>query len=86
MERHHFNHAMTIISNSKLNILERMNGTDYRMCLKYMEEAILATDLSQYFAYKSKSAELAKSGQYDKSKAEHRQLVRTLRNLFFSKK
>ena len=75
MERHHFNHAMTIISNSKLNILERMSGSDYRMCLKYMEEAILATDLSQYFANKSKSVELAKSGQYDKSKSEHRYLV-----------
>ena len=66
---------MTIISNDKLNILDRMSGSDYRMCLKYMEEAIIATDLSQYFANKGKNTELAKSGLYDKSKSDHRYLV-----------
>lgn len=75
MERHHFNHAMTIISNDNMNILERMNSNQYRQCLEYMEEAILATDLALFFAKKSKASELAKSGKYDKENPEHRSLV-----------
>ena len=75
MERHHFNHAMTILSNERLNILERMNSKNYRECLEYMESAILATDLATYFANRTKAAELAKSGKYDKSNNDHRTLV-----------
>lgn len=75
MERHHFNHAMTILSNPKLNILERIPSNDYRKCLQYMEEAILATDLASFFNNKAKARELATSGRYDKDNPEHRHLV-----------
>ncbi len=75
MERHHFNHAMTILSNENLNIIDRMGPDDYRLCLQNMEEAILATDLAQFMSKKAKATEVAKSGKYDKSNPEHRSLV-----------
>ena len=75
MERHHFNHSMSILSNDKLNILARLSAEDYRGCLQNMEEAILATDLAQFLGKKAKCSELAKSGQYDKNNPEHRSLV-----------
>ncbi len=76
MERHHFNHAMTILSNQKLNILGRLHSSDYRKCLEYMEDSILATDLALFFAKKAKAAELAKSGTFDKHNPEHKSLLK----------
>jgi hypothetical protein len=78
MERHHFNHAMTILSNQNLNILERMPSKDYRKCLEYMEEAILDTDLGLFFQKKDKAKELANSGGFDSSNAEHRSLLKVI--------
>lgn len=75
MERHHFNHSMSILSNENLNILARLNADDYRGCLQNMEEAILATDLAQFMGKKAKASELANSGKYDKNDPEHRKLV-----------
>ena len=75
MERHHFNHAVTILSNEKLNILERLNSNDFRKCLEYMEKSILATDLSIYFQQRDKASKLAKSKSYDPNNPEHCYLV-----------
>ena len=75
MERHHFNHAVTILSNENLNILDRMDSTNFRKCLEYMEKAILATDLSLYFQQRERASELAKSKKYDPKNPEHCHLV-----------
>lgn len=76
MERHHFNHAVTILSNETLNILDRISSTDFRKCLEHMEKAILATDLSLYFQQREKASKLAKSKKYDQNNPEHCHLVR----------
>lgn len=75
MERHHFNHAVTILSNETLNILDRLNSNDFRKCLEYMEKAILATDLSLYFKDRERASKLAKSKTYNPKDPEHCHLV-----------
>jgi hypothetical protein len=75
MERHHFNHAMTILSHEALNILDRLGTNDFRKCLEYMEKAILATDLSLYFQQREKASKLAKSKTYNHNNPEHCHLV-----------
>jgi hypothetical protein len=75
MERHHFNHAMTILSNETLNILDRLSSSDFRKCLEYMEKSILATDLSLYFQEREKASKLAKSKTFTPNDPEHCHLV-----------
>ncbi|KAJ3038759.1 hypothetical protein HDV00_000333 [Rhizophlyctis rosea] len=75
MERHHFNHAMTILSAPGHNILEAMDEQNYARCLKYFENAILATDLAVYFANKGKIAKIVEGGGVDRENGEHRDLV-----------
>ena len=81
MERHHFNHAVTILSNENLNILDRMSSETFRKCLEHMEKSILSTDLSLYFSLRERASKLAKSKSYDRNNPEHRDLV----NYFYSK-
>ncbi|KAJ3279886.1 cGMP-specific 3',5'-cyclic phosphodiesterase [Borealophlyctis nickersoniae] len=78
MERHHFNHAMTIISTPDHNILDNLSGEEYRRCLKYFEHAILATDLALHFGNKGKVAKLVEEKSFDKGNPAHRDLLRGL--------
>ncbi|KAJ3127000.1 cGMP-specific 3',5'-cyclic phosphodiesterase [Nowakowskiella sp. JEL0407] len=59
LERHHFNHAMTILSTEGHNVFERL-GREYSKCLKCFEQAILSTDLSIYFSTKEKVRKMFK--------------------------
>ncbi|KAI8848806.1 hypothetical protein BC829DRAFT_209885 [Chytridium lagenaria] len=75
MERHHFNHAMTILNSPGHNILDQLDASEYKLSLELIEHAILATDLALYFKNKSKVIELS-DGRYDSSIKEHRDLLR----------
>ena len=77
MERHHFNHAMTILSHGTgLNILNHLNADDYQRVLKVIEHSIIATDLSVFFANRNKAAEIVKASTFDAKVVEHRELLR----------
>ncbi|KAJ3117849.1 hypothetical protein HDU96_005226 [Phlyctochytrium bullatum] len=75
MERHHFNHAMTILNSPGHNILDQLDSVDYKTCLELIEHAILATDLALYFKNKTKVLQLS-GGNYKMENAEHRELLR----------
>ncbi|KAJ3048390.1 cGMP-specific 3',5'-cyclic phosphodiesterase, partial [Rhizophlyctis rosea] len=76
MERHHFNHAMTILSAPGHNILDAFDADSYARCLKVFENAILATDLALYFANKGKIGGILERGEFDRGNGEHRELLR----------
>ncbi|KAJ3108147.1 hypothetical protein HDU97_002059 [Phlyctochytrium planicorne] len=76
MERHHFNHAMTILNSPGHNILDQLPAQDYKDCLSLIEHAILATDLALYF--KNKARVHALKGAYDSTSKEHKELLRGL--------
>ncbi|KAI9188461.1 uncharacterized protein BJ171DRAFT_420001 [Polychytrium aggregatum] len=76
MERHHFNHAMTILNTPHHNIFERLSPNEYQRCLKTFEHGILATDLALYF--KNRKPTEALEGCYNKADSQHRELLRGL--------
>ncbi|KAI8925946.1 hypothetical protein BC831DRAFT_400568 [Entophlyctis helioformis] len=77
MERHHFNHAMTILSHGTgLNILEHLNTADYQRVLKIIEQSILATDLGMFFANRGKVNEILKNKSFNVAQTEHKDLLR----------
>jgi hypothetical protein len=79
MERHHFNHAMTILnSSSGLNILENLDPVSYRKCLGLIEHSILATDLGLFFGNKKKVEDILEKKQFSKDNPEHIALLRSI--------
>ncbi|KAJ3275142.1 cGMP-specific 3',5'-cyclic phosphodiesterase [Terramyces sp. JEL0728] len=80
MERHHFNHAMTILnSGNHINILSNLSKSDYKKTLQLVEYCILATDLSLYFERKKKMELIfAEGGRFDKTEAAQKDLLQSL--------
>ncbi|KAJ3407170.1 hypothetical protein HDV05_005559 [Chytridiales sp. JEL 0842] len=76
MERHHFNHAMTILRTTGHDIFSQLDSADYKRCLSCLEHAILATDLALYFKNRAATVELGKSKAYTPENNEHRALLR----------
>ncbi|KAL2918075.1 3',5'-cyclic-nucleotide phosphodiesterase [Polyrhizophydium stewartii] len=77
MERHHFNHAMMILSQGTgINILQHLNTSDYEKVLKVIESSILATDLGMFFGNRGKVKAILDGGTFDRASPEHRELVR----------
>ncbi|KAJ1344764.1 hypothetical protein BSLG_000282 [Batrachochytrium salamandrivorans] len=77
MERHHFNHTMTILNQGNgINILQHLNSEDYEKALKVIEHSILATDLGLFFASRGKITTLISEKKFNKDIVEHRELLR----------
>ncbi|KAJ3323585.1 cGMP-specific 3',5'-cyclic phosphodiesterase [Boothiomyces sp. JEL0866] len=80
MERHHFNHSMTILnSGNDINVLSNLSKADYKKCLQLIEYCILATDLSLYFERKKKMEAIFSDGaKYDKTVLAQKELLQSL--------
>jgi GAF domain-containing protein len=77
MERHHFNHAMTILnSNSGLNILEQLSTANYKRCLELIEQCILATDLTAFFPTRKQLLAILEKDGFDRKSKHHMSLLR----------
>lgn len=50
LEKHHFNHCIMILNTSGHNIFSNMKPQTYKLVIKYIKEAILATDLAEHFS------------------------------------
>ncbi|KAM7538567.1 hypothetical protein Aperf_G00000053950 [Anoplocephala perfoliata] len=50
LEHHHFDQCIMLLNTKGTDILCNLSHDDYRKAVKIMEKAILATDLSRYFA------------------------------------
>lgn len=49
LEHHHFDQCIMIIQTEGNNILQALSPDDYKSVVKYIEAAILSTDLALYF-------------------------------------
>ncbi|KAJ3314105.1 cGMP-specific 3',5'-cyclic phosphodiesterase [Boothiomyces sp. JEL0838] len=80
MERHHFNHSMTILnSGNDINILSNLSKCDYKRALQLIEYCILATDLSLYFERKKKMEAVFENGaKFDKTINTQKELLQSL--------
>ncbi|KAJ3076681.1 hypothetical protein HDU98_001143 [Podochytrium sp. JEL0797] len=75
MERHHLNHAMTILNSPGHNILENMKPEEYKLCVEVIEKAIMATDLALFFKIKKSAQQLAESKSFSPNIPEHKYLL-----------
>eukprot|EP00127_Corallochytrium_limacisporum_P006535 Clim_evm7s230 gene=Clim_evmTU7s230 len=76
MERHHVNMTMSILRHDDMDIFCGLNEADRKQALQIVEEAILATDLANYFKNRGKVQEMITAKELDLGNAEHRRLFR----------
>lgn len=74
LERHHFAQTIAILHTDGCNIFENLSEEEYKQCLDYIREIILATDLAHHFRIIKYIQQLLESG-YDSSNIEHHQLL-----------
>ncbi|KAJ3323631.1 hypothetical protein HDU76_013604 [Blyttiomyces sp. JEL0837] len=75
MERHHFNHAMTILSSLGHDLLANIPAEHYKRCLQVIEYCILATDLALYFKNRKATMEMGREHRYNPVDSENRNLL-----------
>jgi hypothetical protein len=49
LEHHHFDQCIMILQTEGNNILQTLSPDDYKLVIRYIETAILSTDLALYF-------------------------------------
>ncbi|CAL1263009.1 unnamed protein product [Larinioides sclopetarius] len=70
LERHHFAQTMAILHTEGCNIFENLSEAEYKQCLDYVRDIILATDLAHHFRI-IKDIKKVLSDGYDRSNPEH---------------
>ncbi|GIY37918.1 cGMP-dependent 3',5'-cyclic phosphodiesterase [Caerostris extrusa] len=71
LERHHFAQTMAILHTEGCNIfLKNFSEAEYKQCLDYIRDIILATDLAHHFRIIKDIKKVLNDG-YDKSNPEH---------------
>lgn len=78
LEHHHFDQSLMIISSQGNQILANLNPEDYKIVIRTMEEAILATDLALYFQNRDKFSKLVECEECDWSEDDKRKLLRSM--------
>lgn len=49
-ERHHLSQAICILNDGECKILDGLNNSEFKECIDYLRELILATDLAHHFS------------------------------------
>ncbi|XP_003247299.1 dual 3',5'-cyclic-AMP and -GMP phosphodiesterase 11 isoform X2 [Acyrthosiphon pisum] len=78
MEHHHFDQCLMILNSQGNQILGNLSPNEYSRVIKVLEDAILATDLAVYFRKRGKFLELVRTGMYDWTREEDRELFRAM--------
>lgn len=65
MERHHFDQCLMILSSEGNRILDTLSTDEYRQVTQILEEAILATDIAEYFKNRGLFYKLIEAEEYD---------------------
>lgn len=79
MEHHHFDQCVMILNSQGNQILAKLSPQEYSRVIVLLKEAILATDLANYFQRRELFFQLVNSGQFDwKSNQEHRSILRCM--------
>ncbi|XP_015914248.2 cGMP-dependent 3',5'-cyclic phosphodiesterase isoform X2 [Parasteatoda tepidariorum] len=74
LERHHFAQTMAILHADGCNIFENLSEEDYKKCLDFVREIILATDLAHHFRIIKGIKKVLEDG-YDASNPEHHRIL-----------
>ncbi|XP_051576928.1 cGMP-specific 3',5'-cyclic phosphodiesterase-like isoform X3 [Myxocyprinus asiaticus] len=78
MEHHHFDQCLMILNSPGNQILSSLSLDEYRVTLKMIEKAILATDLALYMKKRTEFFELSKNSQFAWEDEYHRDLMRSM--------
>eukprot|EP00730_Choanoeca_flexa_P004391 TRINITY_DN11680_c0_g1_i6.p1 TRINITY_DN11680_c0_g1~~TRINITY_DN11680_c0_g1_i6.p1 ORF type:complete len:616 (+),score=113.90 TRINITY_DN11680_c0_g1_i6:157-2004(+) len=78
LERHHFDRALSILNTEGHNILTHVPTKQYNDVVRFIEKAILATDLGKHFKHRQTYKELVESGKYDAENPDHKFLLRNV--------
>lgn len=79
MEHHHFDQCVMILNSQGNQILANLSPDEYSRVIVLLKEAILATDLANYFSKREQFFHLVNSNQLDwRRDAEHRALLRCM--------
>jgi hypothetical protein len=79
MEHHHFDQCVMILNSQGNQILSNLSPQEYSRVIILLEEAILATDLANYFGKRDHFFQLTNSDSLDwQNDAGHRSLLRCM--------
>ncbi|XP_013872930.1 cGMP-specific 3',5'-cyclic phosphodiesterase [Austrofundulus limnaeus] len=78
MEHHHFDQCLMILNSPGNQILSGLSLDEYKITLKMIERAILATDLALYMKRREEFFELTKNNQFVWEDEHHRELLRSM--------
>ena len=79
MEHHHFDQCVMILNGHGNQILANLSPAEYSRVIVLLKEAILATDLANYFQKRDLFFQLVNSNKFDwQNDVEHRSLLRCM--------
>ncbi|KAL2078883.1 hypothetical protein ACEWY4_024627 [Coilia grayii] len=78
MEHHHFDQCLMILNSPGSQILSSLSLEEYRVTLKMIEKAILATDLALYIKRRGEFFDLTNSSEFEWDDGYHRELLRSM--------
>lgn len=78
MEHHHFDQSVMIINTKGNEIFLNLTQEQYEQAIKFLEHAILATDLALYFKYRGEFFGIVETGKIDWEQERHRDLLRSM--------
>ncbi|XP_071829696.1 dual 3',5'-cyclic-AMP and -GMP phosphodiesterase 11-like isoform X4 [Apostichopus japonicus] len=76
MEHHHFDQCIMIINSKGNEIFMNLSPEEYSAMIRFLEHAILATDLAIYFKSRGEFFKLVNEGEKDWNDDEHKELLR----------
>ncbi|XP_062372980.1 cGMP-specific 3',5'-cyclic phosphodiesterase isoform X2 [Sardina pilchardus] len=78
MEHHHFDQCLMILNSPGSQVLSGLSLDEYKVTLKMIEKAILATDLALYMKKRGEFFDLAHSNEFEWEDGYHRELLRSM--------
>lgn len=79
MEHHHFDQCVMILNSQGNQILANLSPDEYSRVIVLLKEAILATDLANYFTKRDHFFKLVNSQQLDwQRNGQHRSMLRCM--------
>ncbi|XP_022902922.1 cGMP-dependent 3',5'-cyclic phosphodiesterase-like [Onthophagus taurus] len=77
MERHHLSQTICILNTQKCNFLECLDNQSYELCIDYIKDNILATDLANHFKIYPELEQFI-DDRFIKEQMDHRRLLFSL--------
>ncbi|CAF0957449.1 unnamed protein product [Rotaria sordida] len=76
LEHHHFDQCIMILQTEGNNILQTLSPDDYKLVIRYVEAAILSTDLALYFRKRGEFQKLVEGNEEHWDDSSKKELLR----------